>query len=573
MKNRILVAIAVCLLLVLALAACGDAVETGTETESETETERLTDTESQTETETDTETETETETKSETETETEVETEPEPPAVVEEEGGAVLKLYNKENGARAILYKAPDDSFLGDAYFAELSVDGETWYPLDVWTARVALQTTHDVYDLYTTYFVNFDFEGEVLLRVTPADRGDVKVRPIGKTTVAEQTEKATTLHIEKPCQFSFEVGGNIYENLQIFANPVEEIDRTDPDVIYLEAGLYTAENCEWIKNVKETVDGVVVYKPKLFVPSGKTLYISGGAVVQAQIVFSGCNDSSAMGRGVIDLLPWNRANNIRASEAKASPIGFRVENSENVLIEGVIVRDSVGYSIHGGSSEGITVDNFKAIAATQWSDGIDTMACSDVIIRNSFLRTNDDCIAIYGSRWAHKGDSRNYEIYNCVFWADNAHAINIGNHGSGDPSDPDIIENIYFHDIDVLEVHSINTTGAFRVACGGENIVRNITLERINMEGTRSALLRLHFVNDANSGGTWGGTISNTTFRDIFFDPREGQTVKAYLQGHDENRSVRNVYFDNVWVGDEKIDADSPLLEQNSYVYDVTFE
>ena len=197
-------------------------------------------------------------------------------------------------------------------------------------------------------------------------------------------------------------------------------------------------------------------------------------------------------------------------------------------------------------------------------------MATEDAVVRNCFFRTNDDCIAVYASRWNNKGGSRNIEIYDCVFWADNAHAINIGNHGNGNPSDPDVIENIYFHDIEILEVHSVNWTGAFSVMCGGENILRNITAERFNVAFSQSDLIRLRFTKDADHYGT---TIENFTFRDIFFHPRQGQKVGIYLRGYSRTRTIKNIHFDNVWIGDEKITANSRLLHEDLHVSGLTFE
>ncbi len=576
MKRNIGIILTVWVLLLCLLVGCGEAAvegsleaegETVVETEPETEAEEKTETEVKPETEVKTETETVIESESETETETEPPYEE--PAEMFEENGAVLRLYDKASGSRAVLYKAPDDSFLGGAFRVELSLDGENWYPIDVWTARVAVQVFSNIYDLHTTYFVNFDVEGQALLRVTPRAGGAVEVRPTGRSK-PKTSGDSTVITIYKACQLSFEVGGNIYENLQIFANPIETVDKNDPNVIYLESGLYTGENCDLITYSKSTSNGVTVYTPVLHVPSGKTLYLSGGAVVQAMVHFNDCENSSVQGRGVIDHYQWNRASNIRASEAKPYPAGVRVENSRNVLVEGVIVRNAQAYSIYAGNTVGLTVDNFKCISASQWSDGFDAMSTSDVVIRNSFFRNNDDCIAIYGSRWSNKGDSRNYEIYDCVLWADNAHAINMGNHGGNNPSDPDVIENIYFHDIEILEVHSINWTGAFSVMCGGTCVLRNVTLERFNVEFTQSDLIRIRYVED---GGYYGTSIENFTFRDIYFTPKAGQVVRIYLTGLDRKHTIKGVTFENVYIGDEKVTAKSSLLDKNEYVSKLTFK
>ena len=90
--------------------------------------------------------------------------------------------------------------------------------------------------------------------------------------------------------------------------------------------------------------------------------------------------------RCVSRILPWNRDDNIRSSQNLPSPYGIRVFNSQNVSISGVLVRDAMSYSIYAGNTTGLTVDNFKAIAAAQWSDGFDAMATSNVTIQNSFF-------------------------------------------------------------------------------------------------------------------------------------------------------------------------------------------
>ena len=105
---------------------------------------------------------------------------------------------------------------------------------------------------------------------------------------------------------------------------------------------------------------------------------------------------------------------------------------------------------------------------------------------------------------------------------------------------------------------------------CGGENILRNVTLERFNVAFTQSDLIRIRFVKDADHYGT---VVENFTFRDIFFDPYEGQSVKVYLWGLNEKRITKNIHFDNVWIGDQEVMEGSPLLEMNDYVSGVTFE
>ena len=78
------------------------------------------------------------------------------------------------------------------------------------------------------------------------------------------------------------DVNGDVDNNLMIFANPLEvnPPSPTDPDVIYLGPGLYTQN---------------------YIVPSGKTLYIAGGAVVKGGVIMNNATNAKVIGRGVLD--------------------------------------------------------------------------------------------------------------------------------------------------------------------------------------------------------------------------------------------------------------------------------
>ena len=99
----------------------------------------------------------------------------------------------------------------------------------------------------------------------------------------------------------------------------------------------------------------------------------------------------------------------------------------EYITVEGIMLLDPPHYSIYIGESEHIRICNFKSFSTRGWSDGIDMMASSHIEIDDVFLRTSDDCIAIYGTRWDYTGDARHISVRNSVLWADVAHPLNIG--------------------------------------------------------------------------------------------------------------------------------------------------
>jgi alkanesulfonate monooxygenase SsuD/methylene tetrahydromethanopterin reductase-like flavin-dependent oxidoreductase (luciferase family) len=60
------------------------------------------------------------------------------------------------------------------------------------------------------------------------------------------------------------------------------------------------------------------------------------------------------------------------------------------------------------------------------------TRGCSEnVTLDGLFMRSSDDCIAIYTHRWDYYGYTRNITVKNSTLWADVAHPINVGIHGN----------------------------------------------------------------------------------------------------------------------------------------------
>lgn len=132
---------------------------------------------------------------------------------------------------------------------------------------------------------------------------------------------------------------------------------------------------------------------------------------------------------------------------------GVEISYSRNISIEGITVIDPPHYTVLLGQSERIDIRNIKTFSTRGWSDGIDMMACTDVKIDSVFLRTSDDCIAIYASRGDYQGDTRRVAVTRSILWADVAHPANIGTHGNHE-GNGDVIEDILFHVIDILEHH-----------------------------------------------------------------------------------------------------------------------
>lgn len=204
---------------------------------------------------------------------------------------------------------------------------------------------------------------------------------------------------------------------------------------------------------------GPGVHRPKdlpntqIQIPSNTTVYLAPGAVVKAKLLIDKAENVRIVGRGILD-----------------HPIrGIEVTHSKNIWIDGITVINPDHYTVFGGESTGLTINNLKSFSCKGWSDGIDLMCCSDVLIDNVFMRNSDDCIAIYAHRWNYYGGSRNVTLQNSILWADIAHPINIGGHGNPDDKVGEILENITVRNVDILEhdEDDLLYQGCMAVDCG----------------------------------------------------------------------------------------------------------
>ena len=416
------------------------------------------------------------------------------------------------------------------------------------WKSLDESSVTIDMHNPQKASMVQFDFEGKVELRVK-VNNGlveDVKIRPLVRNIKPRIEGNFVYLTLSEPAKLSLEVNGDRFHNLHIFANPVEKekFERGAPNVMYF-SGLTKPKN----KAIKDTV-----YR----VPSNTTVYFEPGAVVYGKFVCDSVENVRFLGRGII--MQQER--------------GFEITFSKNIEIDGITVINPKHYTVFGGQSTGLKINNLKSFSAQVWSDGIDLMSCSDVEINDIFMRNSDDCIAIYGHRWSYFGDVRNYKITNAILWADVAHPINIGSHGDArDDSNGEYIENLRFSDLDILEhdEKSDYFQGCIAFSVADKNLARNISFENIRIESvTEGQLFNLRVLYNPTWGpGAPGRGIENISFKNIYSNAVD--VFPSVIAGYDEGRRVKNITFENIVLSGKRAKTAQELgLKIGKHVDDI---
>ena len=177
-----------------------------------------------------------------------------------------------------ITYPAPQGTELKNDFTVKVRQPGGEWQAIATYPVKVdeVKEARHHVELASMSYF---DFNGEVEVAVT-AHKEEIetaRIRPLSYGITPQVSRNTLTFKLNSPRNLSIEVNGDIFHNLHLFANP---IDRNNP----LKPGM----NPKKLKKNRNLIYfGPGIHQlpgDTLDVPSGKTVYISGGAIVRGCI-------------------------------------------------------------------------------------------------------------------------------------------------------------------------------------------------------------------------------------------------------------------------------------------------
>ena len=286
-----------------------------------------------------------------------------------------------------------------------------------------------------------------------------VAVRPSARGLRPIINGQRITFQISQPGQFTVELDGS-HHALHLFADPPETDAPKpgDPNVLYFGAG---------------------VHRPgKILLKSGQTVYVAGGAVVYTAIEGRGVSGVRILGRGIIDTSEFARG------QGGGS---IHLEDSSEIKIDGVIVRDSDLYGVSAFGCHKLAISRVKLIGFWRYnSDGIDMCNTQEVTVRNSFIRSFDDSMVLKGVKGRSGGARplpgqsydglpvRNIRMSGLVIWCDWGRALEIG----AETSAPEMTD-VVFRNIDVIR----NTHIAMDIQHSDRAAIHDIRYEDVRVE------------------------------------------------------------------------------------------
>lgn len=428
-----------------------------------------------------------------------------------------------------------------------LSQDYEVWIngiKTNVYVARVQdppWEKERTKLDFGGNYsFTSFDIKGPVEVKIHSSKKTLDKTvfRPDNaKVKKLNKTGNEITFTIDKPIKLSIEPDGK-NTPLLLFANSVEEFvpDKNNKNVIYFGPGIHKPDSL------------------LIRVRDNQTLYLAEGAVVKAGVILSG-NNATICGRGILDgnEFVWGkRARNMVAI------------SGNNVVVKDIIIRGGATWTMPIRNCHNVVIDNVKILGGrAQNDDGINPCNAQDVLVKNCFIRTDDDCLALKGMQNDNKSVER-ITVENTILWCDRARIFLLGHE-----SRAEYMRDLTFRNIDIIHF----SMTAFLLEPGEEMKLENALFENFRIYGEgQKELIRLKPTINQYMRTKVPGNISNVTFKNISVTGAEGK-YSIQLIGADEKHIVSGVTFSSLSILGNKIKTGSKNLQIDNFVEKISIK
>lgn len=261
---------------------------------------------------------------------------------------------------RLMIAKAPIGIELKHDFEVKARIAGGEWQDIDTYAFNVD-RVANAKHNREATSVAKFEFEGKVEIQVKSIAQNinTFKVRPTSYGIEAKQEGNIITFVLDRPRYLSVEINGNIFQNLQIFADKMMEKPKVKKkDLIYFGPGVHDMKG------------------DSIHIASGKTVFIDNGAFIKGWLSTYGSRDVKILGHGIV--MPGHHE-------------GIMVRYSKNVYIDGPITTQ-----LPIGGSDSITVKNAKVMSWYGWGDGFNIFASNNIYQEHLFARTSDDLSLIH---------------------------------------------------------------------------------------------------------------------------------------------------------------------------------
>lgn len=438
-------------------------------------------------------------------------------------------------------------------------------YEVTVGNETLELNIVKEQYHEGEYYWGRFDTKGKVKVAVkSEFDLTDVKVVAGGKVDWSVENN-SLILTAKGPFKAVIEPKGRI-KPLLLFADRPEVKRPQGPSVKYFAPGEHNV-------GVLEVTDGQVVY-------------LDEGALVNGAIHATGDN-ILICGRGVLSGASYPRLQGPLESLLLA-------DKCKDLIIRDVTFTAPWWWTVYILNCERVVFDNIKILNSNMINDdGIDIANSRNVTVKNSFIRSQDDVIAVKGMD-ASGLPCENILVEDCMLWNDWANVIRVGYE-----CEAPYMKNIVVRNCDVVhyafrykEPHRFWTNTVFYLQPSNNMEISDLLFEniRIHADGnfvflrasadicTGPAILGLeaqHYskVYSVADLGKYkypaAGSLDKVLFKNIcVLGDCSVSCGDIYLKGRSEKESIGTITFDNVtFFGTPVKESENKKLQIGKFV------
>jgi polygalacturonase len=216
----------------------------------------------------------------------------------------------------------------------------------------------------------------------------------------------------------------------------------------------------------------------------------------------------------------------------------------QNVLIEGVTIRNSPMWEIHPVLCRNVTVRNVKIDSHGPNNDGCDPESSTDVLIQGCTFDTGDDCIAIKSGRNAD-GRRINVPCENLIVddcnMKDGHGGVSIGSEISGG------VRNVFIRNCRMSSPHLERAlrikTNSYR---GG--VIENISFRDVTVGQVANDAVQIDFFYEEAEGGPFQPVVRNVRISGVTCDRSpDALNMRGYASSPIRDVRVEHCTFSNV--------------------------
>ena len=219
----------------------------------------------------------------------------------------------------------------------------------------------------------------------------------------------------------------------------------------------------------------------------------------------------------------------------------------KNILIDGITIKRSPMWEIHPVLCENVTVQNVTVISHGPNNDGCNPESSKDVLIKNCYFNTGDDCIAIKSGRNADgrrvNVPSENIVIQGCTM-KDGHGGVVIGSEISGN------CRNVFAEDC-VMDSPHLERALRIKTNSLRGGVVENIYMRNITIGEVSDAVIRVYFYYSEGDVGQHTPIVRNISVSHITSQKSKyALLLEGYARSPISNINLEKCSFNGVKNG-----------------------